>query len=291
MSTVHVPVLCEEILQICAQQPAPQKFFDGTFGRGGHTELLLSAFPDSQVFSMDRDPDAISFAKNTFVKKYPGRFIILEARLSEMEHVASQWGPFSAILLDCGISSPQVDEPHRGFSFRHHGPLDMRMEKKGVTAEDILHTETAEKLADIFFFYGEERKSRKIAKAIVEERKKRRFSTTTELATFVEKILGKHSAIHPATKIFQALRIAVNDELQEIYKALPQAENLLKSGGCLLVISFHSLEDRVVKNFFHDAFARNTFRCPSPKFFAPTREEQKRNPRCRSAKLRWGQKC
>ncbi len=291
MSMMHEPVLCREILELCAQQPAPQKFFDGTFGRGGHTELLLSTFPESCIFSIDRDPDAVKFAQETVAPKYPGRFTIMEARFSEMEAVAGAWGPFSAILLDFGVSSPQLDEAHRGFSFRHEGPLDMRMEKEGITAEDILRTETAEKLADIFFFYGEERKSRRIAQAIVEERKKKPFTTTRELSAFVEKILGRHGAHHPATKIFQALRIAVNNELQEIHKALPQAEKLLQHHGCLLAISFHSLEDRVVKNFFHDARTRGTFRCLKPKFFLPTREEQKKNPRCRSAKLRWGIRC
>lgn len=300
---LHLPVMCDEVIS-CLTTPGARSnsvFLDATFGRGEHTRTLLNAVPGCHVFALDRDPDAIAFGKTILQPLYEGRLTFIEGAFSELDTVLRQISStpptFSGILFDLGVSSPQLDTPERGFSFMHDGPLDMRMSKAGISAADIVNHEDEETLANIFFHYGEERKSRRIAKWLVAERKARGpFTTTTQLAEAVSRAAGPRRKIHPATRVFQALRIAVNRELDELSAALPIAARWIEPGGCLAVLSFHSLEDRIVKNFFRSAKPtknRNDqkthilFSGPK-KPVLPSREEIRSNPRARSAKLRWG---
>jgi 16S rRNA (cytosine1402-N4)-methyltransferase len=236
---------------------------------------------------------------------------VKETRFSRLAEAAAESGLscFDGIVLDVGVSSMQLDEPGRGFSFRHDGPLDMRMEgaksSSGPSAADLLNQADEEILANIFYYYGEERASRKIAKAIVMDRVKTPFTSTAALAAMIARVApGKPQEIHPATRVFQALRIAVNDELGELVKALFAAEKLLKPSGRLAVVTFHSLEDRLVKKFFASGSGRGqtksrllpgepaalppSFSLPPKQPVLPTADEVSRNPRARSAKLRYG---
>jgi 16S rRNA (cytosine1402-N4)-methyltransferase len=304
----HVPVLRDEVMQAINLQPNA-RYIDATFGAGGYTKALL-ACPGTRVLALDRDPEAIAAAAS-FVIEASGRLELKETRFSRLAEAAEQYGlsQFDGIVLDIGVSSMQLDEPGRGFSFRHDGPLDMRMEgtgsKSGPSAADLLNQADEETLANIFYYYGEERASRKIAKAIIMDRAKAPFTSTAALAGMIARVApGKPQEIHPATRVFQALRIAVNDELGELVKALFAAERLLKPGGRLAVVTFHSLEDRLVKKFFASGSGRGqtksrllpgepaapprSFSLPPKQPVLPTADEVTRNPRARSAKLRYG---
>ncbi len=302
----HLPVLLEEVLAALA--PADhQLFLDGTFGAGGYTRALLNA-ADTRVLALDRDPNAIAGGA-ALVGAAAGRLILRPARFADFEKetlasgLASAMPAFDGITLDIGVSSMQIDEAGRGFSFRQDGPLDMRMERAGRSATDIVNEASAEELADILYYYGEERDSRRIARAIVNDRAQTPFTTTRQLAELIARLIpSKPNEIHPATRTFQALRIAVNDELGELVRALVAAERALKPGGRLAIVSFHSLEDRIVKQFLADRSVRG--RAPSrllPGEIAPPaatfenvsrhpivagEAELARNPRARSAKLR-----
>lgn len=298
---VHVPVLVDEV--IAALQPRPGgKFIDCTIGLGGHAEAILEEIsPSGTLLGIDADPDAIKIGKDRLsdygetVTLVNDNFINLEA-ISERCH----FHPVDGILFDLGVSSLQLDTAERGFSFHLDAPLDMRFNpEQGLTASDIVNRFSEQELAKLIETYGEERHSRRIARHIVQNRP---VATTVELARLVERVLGgKRARIHPATRTFMALRIAVNSELQNLELALRQTPNLLRSGGRLTVISYHSLEDRIVKQFMRYAAASclcppgtvmcrcghvPTLKLISRKVIKPTSLEIESNPRSRSAKLR-----
>ncbi|WP_296598518.1 16S rRNA (cytosine(1402)-N(4))-methyltransferase RsmH [Phenylobacterium sp.] len=292
----HVSVLLDEVLESLALKPG-DLVVDGTFGAGGYTRAFLAT--GAKVVAFDRDPTVRRFAAG-----FPDdRFRLVEARFSEMDAVLGE-GHADGVALDLGVSSMQLDQAERGFSFMQDGPLDMRMGDAGPTAADLVNTAEQDDLARIIFVYGEERESRRIARAIVRRREEQPFTRTLELAEFVERTLGgrRGAKIHPATRTFQGLRIAVNEELAELEAGLVSAERVLKAGGRLAVVTFHSLEDRIVKNFLGVRAGRtpagSRHAPPAAKGAEPSFRllfngaqsagdaEAKANPRARSAKLR-----
>lgn len=299
--TGHIPVLLQEVISGLAPQ-AGKLYIDATFGRGGYTRAILES-ADCRVIGIDRDPEAISMGKQ-FEQEFPERFQILKGSFSQLTELLQSINvtKIDGIAFDFGVSSPQLDTAERGFSFRMDGPLDMRMGDEGQTAADLVNTESEEDLANIIYRYGEEHASRKIARAIVNKRVETPFTRTSELADLIASIMPRRDETHPATKTFQAIRIAVNDELREIEIALPQTENLLNAGGRLAVVTFHSLEDRIVKNFLRDRSGKNshgsrhrpqivqdnapTFKLVANKAIKPSNDEVRSNPRARSSKLR-----
>ena len=292
----HQSVLLAEVLEVL--RPAPGlKIIDGTFGAGGYSRAFLDA--GAEVIAFDRDPTAARFAEPLMAT---GRFRLIQDRFSAMaEHIE---GGCDGVALDLGVSSMQLDEAERGFSFMRDGPLDMRMSLSGPSAADLVNTEEPADLARIFWLYGEERQSRRIAAALVRRRAEAPFERTLDLADTVEKALGgrRGAKVHPATRVFQALRIAVNAELAELEAGLAAAEQILKVGGRLAVVTFHSLEDRIVKAFLTERAGRPpavsrhlppAAKGASPSFslvfngaHAPSEAEIAANPRARSAKLR-----
>lgn len=296
----HVPVLLDEV--IAALAPAPGLVIvDATFGAGGYTRALLDA--GATVHAFDRDPDAIAAGRLwPETQENPPRLILHPRRFSEMADALNQAGisQVDGVAMDVGVSSMQLDQPARGFAFAADGPLDMRMEKEGLSAADFLNTAPEGQIADVLFHYGEERQSRRVARAIVAARP---LSTTGELAHVVRKALGHRPGApkDPATRSFQAVRIHVNAELEELRQGLAGAEALLKVGGKLAVVSFHSLEDRIVKQFLREASgavasasrhlpqlapkSASTF-AKVAKAVRPSDAEVARNPRARSATLR-----
>ncbi len=303
----HIPVLAREVVDALNPRDGG-RYVDGTFGGGGYTAGLLDR-ADCEVIAIDRDPDAVA-AGQALAQRYAPRLRVIEGRFGDMVELLSAEGvsEVDGVALDLGVSSMQFDQAERGFSFRASGPLDMRMEKRGPSAADLVNDAEEAELADIFWRYGEERKSRRVAHAIVERRRQKRIETTGELAEIVRRAVGPSAKDEsdPATRTFQALRIAVNDELGELERGLAAAETVLAPGGRLAVVSFHSLEDRAVKEFVR---ARSG-RVPSPSRHAPpaaethaatlrdlTRRpvvpneaEVAANPRARSARLRIAEK-
>ncbi len=294
---------------MAALRPEPGGIYlDGTFGAGGYTSAIL-AHPGARVLALDRDPSAIE-AGAALTAKAGAALCLRQARFGALDEAAEAagTGPLDGIVLDIGVSSMQLDEEKRGFSFRADGPLDMRMEKRGPSAADLVNTADEATLADVFYLYGEERASRRLARAIVHDRAIMPFTRTKALADMIARVLPQQGTrdIHPATRSFQALRIAVNDELGELMRGLVAAERALKPGGRLVVVTFHSLEDRIVKRFFATRAGRGTTELRSrhlpPAADAPPRSfqlggrqpitaseaEVARNPRSRSAKLRAG---
>lgn len=310
----HVPVLIHETLQLLSPVPGTS-MIDGTFGGGGHTRALLAASaPDGRVLALDADPDAIE--RGRAVQAEAGdRLILRQMNFANMAEAASAigWGAGSvqSILLDLGLSSFQLGNAERGFSFQHDGPLDMRFDPtQGETAAEIVNTWDETALADLFWAYGGESASRRVARRLVQRRGERPFTTTAQLADAVVGAKGvRRGKIHPATQVFQALRIGVNDEVDVLARALTAARDLLRPGGRLAVICFHSLEDRAVKQFFrHEASATEpdvlprsvpvqpAARTPSLSILTsrpvvPSAEEVAANPRARSARLRVAEKC
>ena len=290
----HLPVLLDEVLEALAPLEGA-RFLDGTFGAGGYTRELLEA--GASVVAIDRDPNVVSFA-DRLGTEFPQNFRFVAGRFAELDALAG--GPVDGVVLDIGVSSMQLDEPQRGFSFQREGPLDMRMAGEGTTAADLVNTLDEGELADLLFVYGEERKSRRIAHGIVAARAAAPVRTTTELARLIEKAVGrKPGDVHPATRSFQALRIAVNAELDELVEGLFASERLLSEGGRLAVVTFHSLEDRIVKRFFDPEKSAPTRSRHLPEVAAEERRwasvgkavkaspaEVARNPRARSATLR-----
>jgi 16S rRNA (cytosine1402-N4)-methyltransferase len=285
-----------EVLE--ALKPAPgQTIVDGTFGAGGYSRAILAT--GATVVAFDRDPTAARFADGLPADS----FKLIEARFSQMDE-ALGLASIDGVALDLGVSSMQLDEADRGFSFMRDGPLDMRMGADGPTAADIINTETSEELARIFYVYGEERQSRRVAGAIVRRRAEQPFTRTLDLADVMERALGgrRGAKVHPATRSFQGLRIAVNEELSELEEGLAAAERGLKVGGRLCVVTFHSLEDRIVKSFLTlrsgrtpagsrhapptEAGAEPSFELLFNGARAPGEDETQANPRSRSAKLR-----
>ena len=296
----HLPVLLQETLALLA--PGPGKLFvDGTLGGGGHSEALLKA--GAQVIGIDQDPQALAFAGERLAV-FGDRFRAVRANFAETATVLDSLGivGIDGALLDVGVSSWQLDTPERGFSFQFDGPLDMRMDPAArQTAADLVNTADADELANLFWKLGEEPASRRIAAQIVRDRAQRPLETTFDLVRSVEKVLPRRGRTHPATKVFQALRIAVNRELEVLEGALDSISARLNRGGRFGVIAFHSLEDRIVKNFFKARSAewldrpewpeprRNPdfqFRLLTSRPVVASEEEQSRNPRSRSAKLR-----
>ncbi|GBQ98996.1 16S rRNA (cytosine(1402)-N(4))-methyltransferase RsmH [Asaia lannensis] len=301
----HVPVMLPEVLDALAPRDGG-RYVDGTFGGGGYTRGIFSRAACT-VWGIDRDPTAIARASElaaSLVEHAPGRRLVpVAGTFGAMADLLEDEAPFDGIVLDIGVSSYQIDEAERGFSFRHDGPLDMRMSQSGRSAADLVNEADEAELADIIYHYGEDRMSRRIAGAIVRARHEEPIRTTARLADIVRSVVRPDkSGIHPATRTFQALRIAVNDELGELQRALDEAPSLLAEGGKLVVVTFHSLEDRLVKRAFAQAAGRVSRpsrhepmaeRFVTPDYVLPhTRpvlasdEEISRNPRSRSAKLR-----
>jgi 16S rRNA (cytosine1402-N4)-methyltransferase len=300
----HLPVLRDEVLSDLAPKSG-EIFLDATFGAGGYTKAILD-ISGTRVLAIDRDPSAIA-AGEALVAASGGRLTLAQGRFAELEAIAKEQNieRFDGIVFDIGVSSMQLDEASRGFSFRLEGPLDMRMGPSGRSAADLVNTLDEAELADMFYHYGEEHFARRIARAIVHDRAQHPFSTTLQLAQLIARILpAKPGAIHPATRSFQALRIAVNDELIELTKGLYAAERMLGEGGRLAVVTFHSLEDRIVKQFFALRSGHGEARSrllpgeaerPAPSFVVTGKQpvtsgeaEMQGNPRARSAKLRFG---
>ncbi|MGE4280592.1 MAG: 16S rRNA (cytosine(1402)-N(4))-methyltransferase RsmH [Magnetospirillum sp.] len=301
-SPPHISVLLTEVVTALAPV-ADDVMVDGTFGAGGYSRAILAAAP-CRVFGIDRDPSAV-VTGNALADEIPGRFTMLEGRYGDMDRLLTGAGmaQVNGVALDIGVSSMQIDQPERGFSFAKDGPLDMRMEQNGPSAADVVNSASEAELADIIYHLGEERFARRVARAIVEARLDTPFTRTLQLANVIRGAVRKSGdGIDPATRTFQALRIHVNDELGELERGLEAAERLLAPGGRLAVVTFHSLEDRVVKNFLkkrsgdmpapsrHLPTAHvgpaSTFKLISRKAIAPTDAETRANPRARSAKLR-----
>ena len=307
----HVPVLCDEV--VAALHPVVgETHIDGTFGAGGYTRAILAT--GAHVVAIDRDPDAIAHGA-ALVADADGQLTLVAGRFSQLDEIAAQagCGDVAGVTLDVGVSSMQLDQAERGFAFSQDGPLDMRMSQSGETVAEWLDRAEVDAIADVLYLYGEERQSRRVARAIVAARP---LTRTTELATVVRRALGHRQGApkDPATRSFQALRIAINDELGELERGLAAAERALAPGGRLAVVSFHSLEDRIVKQFLRqrsgaveggsrhlpprsDMGQEPSF-CAVAKPVRPSPAEQSRNPRARSATLRaatrttapaWGQ--
>jgi 16S rRNA (cytosine1402-N4)-methyltransferase len=299
----HIPVMLPDVVRLMAPH-AGGVYLDGTFGVGGYTAALLEAAPCT-VWAIDRDPEAIARGA-TLAARYSGRLHLIQGQFGDMLTLLAENGvtALDGVMLDLGVSSFQLDDPTRGFSFRADGPLDMRMSRSGRTAADLVNTLAERELADLLFELGEERASRRISRAIVAARAEAPITTTGRLAAIIRGVLPPdHSGIDPATRSFQALRIGVNDELGEVARALAQASELLSPGGRLVVVSFHSLEDRIVKRFMTEAAGRAPAPSrhdprglagrPAPRFrlltarpLRPTAAETTANPRARSARLR-----
>ena len=296
----HVSVLGPEAVAALAPR-ADGIYVDATFGAGGYSRLIL-AIPGTRVIGIDRDPTAIAGGRD-LVAQADGRLTLVEDRFSHLAEICAAQGidAVDGIVMDVGVSSMQLDEAGRGFSFRLDGPLDMRMGGDGPTAADVVARAAERELADLIYIFGEERHSRGVARAIVAARKEQPITTTRALADIVGRVVrSKPGDIHPATRTFQALRILVNEELDELERALSAAERMLKPGGRLAVVSFHSLEDRIVKTFLTERSKSSggSRHLPqvaqqAPSFTLLTRrpliardEEIAANPRARSAKLR-----
>lgn len=284
----HLPVMPEETLFWLAPA-AGETFVDCTLGLAGHSRLIAPLLgAEGRLIGLDRDAAALEIARRNLADA-PCPVTLLHTPFSEISPALAGIGVkrVDRILLDIGVSSMQFDDPERGFSFRFDSALDMRMDTRAPrTAADIVNTCPETELADIFYRYGEERHSRPIAKRLVEIRARQPFRTTGELAAAVESVLPRHGKIHPATKVFQALRIAVNDELGELERVLPAAFSLLRPGGRLALITFHSLEDRLAKNYFHGLADQKIAVLPHRKVIMPKYAETRVNRRARSAKLR-----
>ena len=299
---LHAPVLLAEVIE--ALSPARGGvYLDATFGAGGYTTAMLDHGAD-RVIAVDRDPEAIARGL-TWADAFGGRLDIVQGRFGDLADLVET--PLAGVVFDIGVSSMQIDQPGRGFSFQKDGPLDMRMSQSGPSAADIVNSASQAQLADIFFIYGEERASRRIAKAIVAARSEARIDTTLALAEIIERQLPrpKPGQPHAATRVFQALRIAVNDELGELARGLAAAEKLLVDGGVLAVVTFHSLEDRIAKRFFQKRggkAARGSrhqpvvaedapgFEIMTGKAITASKAELDANPRARSARLRAGRR-
>lgn len=295
----HIPVLLKEVMDALAVRPGG-RYVDGTLGRAGHTKEIIAR--GGMVLGIDRDEQAIRE-----IGEVAG-LTAVRGRHGDLKEIANEkgWNEVDGILLDLGVSSPQLDEAGRGFSFLREGPLDMRMDRSwALSAADIVNSESAERLEEIFRELGEEPQSRRIARAIVKEREKRKFETTVEFADFIERVVGRRGAHHPATRVFQALRMEVNDEIGELERALEGGLEILKSGGRFAVITFESLTDRIVKRFFAKHVGRMVslqqggerwegdeprMRAVTGKVVVASEEEADLNPRSRSAKLRAAEK-
>ena len=308
----HIPVALPQVLELLAPKDG-ETFIDGTFGAGGYARAILEA-ADCRVLALDRDPSAVRAGYPLVAEMLPRLRLVLSP-FSRLAAIARGWdmAPADGVVLDVGVSSMQLDEPERGFSFQADGPLDMRMSaipglaapEAGPSAAELVDTLPEQRLADIIYTLGEEHRSRAIARAIVRARQEAPITTTGRLAEIVSRVFHgrKVDGRHPATRTFQALRIHVNDELGELARALASAEQILAPGGRLVVVTFHSLEDRIVKRFLNDRAGRldrgsrhlpetnvkvsaPSFRIVNPRPFTPCQGELELNPRARSARVR-----
>lgn len=291
MSEVHIPVMLPEVLEALSYVAnPPERLLDGTFGRGGHTKALLQKYENLKAIGVDRDETAHEFAKNNYADLLEsGRLSLWQGSYRKYIEAHPQ-EKFDLILLDLGVSSPQLDSAERGFSFYGDGPLDMRMgHHQQTTAADIINTWDEEELIEIFKKYGEIHSPFRLVRAVVHDRKIKPFTSTAQLAGLMERVEGwRQKGKHPATQYFMALRLVVNQELEDLENSLPLMINALNPGGVIAVITFHSLEDRICKNIFK-AHMETGSRL-NKKVIVPSDEEQKQNPRSRSAKLRAFQK-
>jgi 16S rRNA (cytosine1402-N4)-methyltransferase len=301
---MHIPVLLNETLDLLVTDPAGT-YIDGTLGRGGHAQAMLQRLrPEGRVIGLDRDLEAVERTKE-ILEPFGGQAQRLHGNFADMKELCRQIGvtEVDGVLLDLGVSSPQLDVAERGFSFGKDGPLDMRMDlTQGRSAADWVNEEDEQILADVIFRFGEERDSRRIARAIVQARESRRIERTLELADVVERAKGgRRGPTHPATKTFQALRMAVNAELESLEQGLEAGLDMLREGGRMAVITFHSLEDRMVKECFKRhtvkrqslqqggeklVYEKPAVRLVNKKPLTAAKEELMKNPRSRSAKLR-----
>ena len=295
----HNPVLLKETVDALSVRPGG-RYVDGTLGRAGHAKEIIAR--GGEVLGIDRDEQAIRE-----IGEVAG-LTAVRGRHGSLKEIANEkgWNEVDGILLDLGVSSPQLDEAGRGFSFLREGPLDMRMDRScGLSAADIVNGESAERLEEIFRTLGEEPQARRIAKAVAKERAEKPFETTVELAEFIEKVVGRRNGRHPATRVFQALRMEVNDEIGELGRALEGGLDLLRSGGRFAIITFESLTDRIVKRFFAGHIGRMVslqqggerwegeeprMKAVTGKVVVASKEEEDLNPRSRSAKLRAAEK-
>ncbi|MBI4786603.1 MAG: 16S rRNA (cytosine(1402)-N(4))-methyltransferase RsmH [Chloroflexi bacterium] len=278
----HIPVLLQPLIELLAPHPGGQ-YIDGTVGAGGHSAGILDASaPTGRVLGLDADPKALAVAA-TNLARYGERVLPRHSNFGHLKQIAGDHGfvPADGIVLDLGLSSMQLSDAERGFSFQTEGALDMRFNPDDtVTAAELVNTLDENELADLIFKYGEERASRRIARAIVHARP---HATAAQLAAVIEKAIGRRGRVHPATRTFQALRIEVNRELEVLEQVLPQIVEVLAVQGRVVIITFHSLEDRIVKNFFRQS---KELRVLTKHPVRPTRDEALSNPRSRSAKLR-----
>lgn len=297
----HIPVMLNEVLASLSPTSG-ETHLDGTFGAGGYTSAILGK--GANVIAIDRDPDAIENGQ-VLVEQSAGKLSLIHGRFSNLDEIALEdcGGQIDGVVLDIGVSSMQLDQAERGFSFQKDGPLDMRMAQTGVSAADVVNNADHSTLTRVIGILGEEKKASRISRAIIDARLSQTFTTTLQLATLIEKTIGRRPTdkIHPATRSFQGLRIFVNQELEELCDALLAAENALKPGGRLVVVTFHSLEDRIVKKFFADRTGGSggsrhmpEIKIAKPNFsqikrgaLSASKEECEINPRSRSAKLRW----
>ncbi len=293
----HFPVMVNEAISFL--EPKKEKIYlDCTFGQGGYSRKILES-AECKVFAIDRDLNSNKYAK-VLSQKFNTRFSFSNTKFSDL-HFFLHKNNIKAIdgmVLDLGVSNTQLNDPHRGFSFNCNGPLDMRMDNVNtkLTAETIINEYDEKELSDIFFYYGEERNSRKIANSIVEFRKKKKIESTKMLSDIIQKI-NKYKFKHPATRVFQALRIVINEELNELEEALKISLEILTKNARIVVVAFHSLEDKIIKNFFKKTGVKNFnndkkdfFRIITKKPITPSPEEIKINPRSKSAKLRVAEK-
>jgi len=290
MAEEHISVLIGDIVNILKEEPhfdGREKtcFVDCTFGRGGYTRQILENIPNSFVIGIDRDEIVKKYAKE-IDEEFPGRFRFFHSRFSEIGQVLSSIGvkEVDAVLVDLGVSSMQLDTKDRGFSFQEEAPLDMRMGLCNFSAYDVVNKLSKQELEEIIRDYGEETRYKNIVQKIVNARKVSTIKTTTELANIVKSAYWTYSKIHPATKTFQAIRIFVNKELEELRKNVKLSCEMLKRGGMMFVVSFHSVEDRIVKHFFRSL--GKEYEVISKKPICPSDEEVSFNPRARSAKMR-----
>tara|TARA_Y100000590_G_scaffold451956_1_gene594245 strand:+ start:992 stop:1945 length:954 start_codon:yes stop_codon:yes gene_type:complete len=310
-SFTHKSVLLNESINFLSNKKKTI-FIDGTFGDGGHSKALLEKNKTCKVYAIDRDPNVLKIVK-VFTKKYNKRFKFILGKISDLDKISFQQkiiNKVDGVFFDLGVSTRQLKDSSRGFSFKNNGPLDMRMGLTDETAEDFLNGQTEKKISDIIYKYGEERFSRKIAKAIINYKKKKRIESTLELVKIIKSVkkINKKSKINPATQTFQAIRIYLNDEIEELKKGLNIAIKILKKKGRIAVISFHSLEDRIVKNFFKQNSGKiynksrylpqeepnnnisKKLKIITKKVIKPMSQEIKLNYLSRSAKLRVAEK-
>jgi len=292
---MHIPVLLDEVIKYLNPVPG-ENFIDCTVGEGGHTFAVLQRTkPNGKVLALDLSVEAIEHLDkiNSEKQKLKNRLILINGNFKDLKEIVKKckFYPVNGILLDIGLSNWQIEESKRGFSFKKDEPLKMNFNNQGLTAKEIINNSSEKELRDIFSEYGEERYSWKIAKQIIRERKNKSIETTFELKNIIEKIIP-HSKTYRGNinrvlaRIFQSVRIVVNNELENLKQGLEQSLKILESNGRLVVISFHSLEDRIVKNFFKEEKKKNTLKILTKKPITASEEELKNNPRSRSAKLR-----